>query len=263
MKAKTHYSYLMLVSIFFLTFCNAEKNGSSYTKLMGTIINNATNEIRLENPDTIMIASVNDKGEFELGFYMEKESVFDYTGNEPTIIRYCIINNIKDNDQNELSGILSRTIKRINVNEKGLIHLGSYTQLITDYFIYLSYSDGIEDEGDALVHTLIYIDSFINDSFLKKPVATNIIENKDKNIIFISVSLDRKESDWLSTIKKYGMTEFQLRPQNDWSSDFVQDYSLNHYGIPYYMIIDSNGTIKNLTDPKPSEAKKVFTELFA
>ena len=81
------------------------------------------------------------------------------------------------------------------------------------------------------------------------------------NIIFISVSLDRKENEWLSAVSKFNMTDYQLRPEKDWSSDFVNDFSLNYYGIPHYVLIDSQGVMVKSNAPKPSEANKLLTEI--
>jgi len=87
------------------------------------------------------------------------------------------------------------------------------------------------------------------------------IDNEGKNITFMSISLDRKEVDWINSVNRYKMTELQLRPNNDWSSDFVNDYSINHYGIPHYIIIDPEGIIIRMPGPKPSEAGEFFNSI--
>jgi len=78
-------------------------------------------------------------------------------------------------------------------------------------------------------------------------------EYSGEMIVFASVSVDRKEKAWSDAIDKHGMTELQLRPENDWSSAFVKDYRLNMYGIPHYVLIGPDGRILIPDAPKPSE----------
>jgi len=86
-------------------------------------------------------------------------------------------------------------------------------------------------------------------------------ELAQQNIVFLSVSLDRKEKDWITTMKKHEMTGIQLIADNDWSSDFARDYYVNHYGIPYYIIIDPDGFIYKIKAPKPSKIKGELQDL--
>ncbi len=113
--------------------------------------------------------------------------------------------------------------------------------------------------------TYIYIDvwaSYCGPCIKEFPYFEQLkLDFKDKNITFVSVSLDRKEGDWLSSVAKNNMTAYQLKAENDWSSEFVKDYNLNYFGIPYYIIIDPNGTVIKLPGPKPSEARKVLNEI--
>ncbi len=163
-----------------------------------------------------------------------------------------------------------------NIREK----LGS-----DSYDIYLEIADNLNPliEGDAapefklfdrygVEYTLekfkgnyIYIDvwaSYCGPCLREVPDFEQLKKDfSEYNISFISLSLDRKESDWLSAIKKHGMTEYQLKPKDDWSSDFVNDYSINHYGIPHYIIIDTEGKVIEMPAPKPSKVRDLLNQL--
>lgn len=463
MKRKSFYGVLLTISAMYITACAPEKPVKTETVFAGNILNNATNEIRIENEDTVMHAFVNYKGEFKLRFHLEKESAFDYIGNEmanvyfspgdsihlyvdakdwrtfdksltfsgkgsekntyfitkyliqdelldsrkrelfqmnekgfmsildsicnilknnfisfkkdhpgekygllsmelesidylkkTSLIQYYLFNHMHDNGRNEISGRVAQIINSLNLNDEAHTGLDTYKQLIFEYLNYLNYKQGIENNRAALFFALKNIDDSIQNRILKESIARSVIESyiskngwseeilpelkgqigsesyllfsviadnlkpisagskapdfklydfdgneyslssfasnyiymdvwasycspclkevpyfeqlksdfKENNISFISVSLDRKEGDWLSTTRKHKMTKFQLRPENDWSSDFVHDYSLNHYGIPYYILIDTQGSVMKLMGPKPSEAKTLLNEIF-
>ena len=84
----------------------------------------------------------------------------------------------------------------------------------------------------------------------------------DKNIIFISVSLDRQEKRWKDMVKAKKMTGIQLKPISDWSSEFVRDYKVNKYGIPHYVLIGPDQRIILPEAPIPSLMGKYFVEIF-
>lgn len=80
-------------------------------------------------------------------------------------------------------------------------------------------------------------------------------EFHDKNITFISLSIDSKrdEPKWEEMIKAKNMVGIQLLADNDYASQFVQDYFI--YGIPRFILIDPQGNIVNYDAPRPSEEK--------
>ena len=84
----------------------------------------------------------------------------------------------------------------------------------------------------------------------------------NENIVFISISLDRQEKRWKQMVKSKGMTDIQLKPVNDWSSDFVRDYRVNNYGIPHYILIGPGQKIILPEAPIPSKIGEYFEEIF-
>ena len=125
--------------------------------------------------------------------------------------------------------------------------------------------DGNEYTLSNYTGNYIYIDvwaSYCGPCLKEAPYFEQLKKDfQEENISFISISLDRKESNWLNTIEKYKMSRYQLRPINDWSSDFVNDYSINHYGIPHYIIIDPKGNIIKMPAPKPSKAAEYLKQI--
>ena len=80
-------------------------------------------------------------------------------------------------------------------------------------------------------------------------------EYKDKDIKFVSISIDaRKDEDkWRKMIKDKELTGTQLLADNEYQSQFVQDYYIQ--GIPRFIILDPNGNIVDYDAPRPSEPR--------
>lgn len=85
------------------------------------------------------------------------------------------------------------------------------------------------------------------------------IEQKyhDKNIAFVSISIDKESAyeKWKKMVVEKELGGIQLLADNDWKSQFVQDYKIN--GIPRFILIDPNGNIINPDAPRPSSPKLV------
>lgn len=85
----------------------------------------------------------------------------------------------------------------------------------------------------------------------------------DKNIEFVSASIDREEDHdtWIDMVTNKDLKGVQLMADNDWKSQFVQDYQIK--GIPRFILIDPNGNIVSADAPRPSDPKlrELLTEL--
>ena len=81
-----------------------------------------------------------------------------------------------------------------------------------------------------------------------------------KNIEFVSISIDQKKDydKWKTMIKEKELGGIQLLADNDWKSEFVQNYKIN--GIPRFILIDPKGNIVTPDAPRPSNEK--LKELF-
>jgi len=80
-------------------------------------------------------------------------------------------------------------------------------------------------------------------------------EYHGKNIVFVSTSVDvaKDHGKWTDMVKKEELGGVQLMADNDWKSQFVQDYGIN--GIPRFILIDPAGNIVSADAPRPSDPK--------
>ena len=80
-------------------------------------------------------------------------------------------------------------------------------------------------------------------------------EYHDKNIAFVSISIDdEKDHDkWKKMIVDKELGGTQLFADNNWDSQFVQDYMIK--GIPRFILLDPEGKIINANAARPSDQK--------
>ncbi|MBK8349945.1 MAG: TlpA family protein disulfide reductase [Saprospiraceae bacterium] len=80
-----------------------------------------------------------------------------------------------------------------------------------------------------------------------------------KDIEFVSISIDQDKNAWKTMVNQKKMKGIQLVADNAWSSKIVSDYKIN--GIPRFIILDKNGNIFNANAPRPSSKKEIEIEL--
>ena len=84
-----------------------------------------------------------------------------------------------------------------------------------------------------------------------------------KNIAFVSISIDAEKDHekWKQMVDELELGGIQLFADNDWESQFVQDYMIK--GIPRFILIDPQGNIVNSNAPRPSSEniRNVFNGL--
>lgn len=85
-------------------------------------------------------------------------------------------------------------------------------------------------------------------------------EYKDKNIVFVSISTDKKDKyeTWKTMIEEKSMTGVQLYAGENMA--FMQSYQITT--IPRFIFIDPNGNIIDADAPKPAD-KEAITKLFS
>ncbi|MFO7791161.1 MAG: TlpA disulfide reductase family protein [Bacteroidales bacterium] len=74
-------------------------------------------------------------------------------------------------------------------------------------------------------------------------------EYKDKNLVFLSVSVDEKKSGWVKALKTHNMPWTQLHT-GGWDCKICDDYNIK--GIPRFILIDHMGKIISASAPRPS-----------
>src|SRR5690606_40156844 len=95
-------------------------------------------------------------------------------------------------------------------------------------------------------------------------------EYKDKNIQFVSISIDddrshgsweAAKSKWKNMVGNEDLKGVQLFAPKGWESEFIKNYKIN--GIPRFLLIDPSGNIVSADAPRPSDPALValFNEL--
>ncbi|MDA3819170.1 MAG: TlpA disulfide reductase family protein [Candidatus Delongbacteria bacterium] len=84
-------------------------------------------------------------------------------------------------------------------------------------------------------------------------------EYKDKNIVFLSVSVDENKNNWLNFLEKHTPAWDQLHT-GGWDCKLCNDYNIK--AIPRFLLIDRNGKIISASAPRPSsdEIKPLLDE---
>jgi thiol-disulfide isomerase/thioredoxin len=85
----------------------------------------------------------------------------------------------------------------------------------------------------------------------------------DKNIQFVSISIDEPKDyeKWKTMVSDKNLGGIQLIADTNWKSKFVEEYAI--YGIPRFILIDSEGKIISADAPRPSDPmlRKTLDEL--
>lgn len=81
------------------------------------------------------------------------------------------------------------------------------------------------------------------------------IESKfhDKNIVFISISVDEQKDfeKWKKFVADKSLSGVQLFADKNWNSDFIKAFGIS--SIPRFILIDPKGIIVNADAPRPSQ----------
>ena len=93
------------------------------------------------------------------------------------------------------------------------------------------------------------------------PLIKEMIEKyKDKNIVFISISVDEDKKIWEKAIEDYSLEGVQLLADEGWQSSIIENYNI--HSIPRFILIDTMGNIVNVNANYPSnDLSKQIEEL--
>ena len=76
---------------------------------------------------------------------------------------------------------------------------------------------------------------------------------KNKDIVFVSVSVDDNKGAWQKMLKENNYDWIQIHAEKAWKSKIIEDNGIR--GIPRFMMIDKEGNIVNVNAPQPSSDK--------
>lgn len=105
----------------------------------------------------------------------------------------------------------------------------------------------------------VYIDlgaSWCGPCIASIPSWNKLVEENEKNndVVFISVSLDNTEEKWKSYIEKYHIKGLQLYAgKGGFNSVFASSYEIK--SLPKYILIDKEGKFNQINAPSPDSEK--------
>ncbi len=81
-------------------------------------------------------------------------------------------------------------------------------------------------------------------------------EYHNKNVSFISISIDEDKDAWLKMVNEKELGGIQLWAGNLWGSDSIEGITKNYaiYNIPRFMLFSLNGTVISTNAPRPSSS---------
>ncbi len=126
-----------------------------------------------------------------------------------------------------------------------------------DFIAYTS--DGNKVTKEDFKGKLVYMDvwaTWCNPCIAEIPVSKKLQSHfiNEKRILFVNVSVDSDESEWLNFLaKEKEWTGLHVRVESNEVESFYKKFKL--YGIPGYILMDESGNILNIRAPRPSEGE--------
>lgn len=126
-----------------------------------------------------------------------------------------------------------------------------------DFIAYTS--DGNKVTKEDFKGKLVYMDvwaTWCNPCIAEIPASKKLQSHfiNEKRILFVNVSVDSDESEWLNFLaKEKEWTGLHVRVESNEVESFYKKFKL--YGIPGYILMDESGNILNIRAPRPSEGE--------
>jgi len=154
-------------------------------------------------------------------------------------------------DTESLFGYLNKRYDEIaKINEL----IGKASPVFTNY----ENHDGTQTSLSDLTGKYVYVDvwaTWCKPCLAEIPALKELEKEMGEDIHFVSISIDRedKHDAWKQMVVDKELKGVQLYADNNWQSQFVQDYGIN--GIPRFIIIDPQGKVVKPDAPRPSNPK--------
>jgi thiol-disulfide isomerase/thioredoxin len=135
---------------------------------------------------------------------------------------------------------------------------GTSSPLFFDYTNFKGGKNSLEDFKGKYVFIDIWA-TWCGNCWNEFPFIRKMEEKyKDKNIVFLSISMDEDKQKWIKTIEKEHLPGIQLL-FNGKNDSFIKEFAV--YGIPRYILIDTEQKIINYSTARPSDVK-LISQLF-
>ncbi len=123
--------------------------------------------------------------------------------------------------------------------------------------------DGSEVLLSDFIGKTVYIDiwaSWCKPCLEEIPYRKQLTDAFENKVIFLNVSVDETNANWLKALAKYPeFTGVHVIGNAGWSSDIMKQFLIQE--IPKYIIIDPYGKIETLSAPPPSSVDELATLL--
>lgn len=118
--------------------------------------------------------------------------------------------------------------------------------------------DGTSTSLSDLKGKYVYVDvwaTWCKPCLAEIPALKELEIEMGEDIHFVSISIDKKDKydTWKQMVVEKELKGVQLYADNNWESQFVQDYGIN--GIPRFIIIDPKGNVVKPDATRPSNPK--------
>ena len=222
---------------------------------------------------------ISEKGEGVRTFLWEREKIDDHYNFELAIDSLSIseFNKMLNEFSDTISQLLGKVenvdfVKVYKENTEQSLNWWRDRKIVTDNVLKVgepasdfTYPDktGHDVSLSSFKGKLVYIDVWATwcGPCIAEIPALKKLENEyhEKDIIFMSISLDEKKDTWLKTVNELELGGIQLWAGNLWDQDeggvsgIARDYAI--YSIPRFLLISSDVRVISNDAPRPSSTK--------
>lgn len=159
------------------------------------------------------------------------------------------------------TSVVAQHVQQLEINSK--LGKGLPSPEFTDYLNVKGGTSSLSDFKGSYVYIDVWA-TWCVPCIYEMPFLAKVEEEfKDKNITFLSISVDNKkdEEKWRKMIETKNLHGVQLLADNAIESQFIKDYYI--LGIPRFILLDKEGNIVSYDAPRPSEErlKDLFNSL--
>jgi hypothetical protein len=91
---------------------------------------------------------------------------------------------------------------------------------------------------------------------------TSLLQKNNIQILYISIDRDQDSIQWKNMIKFYNLEGYHIRANKEFQAELIKIFDSNgSISIPWYILIDNNGTIIKKHAKRPSQINELEKEI--